>query len=82
MTDNLIKTIAKSIHERGKAQGWKPGTATADKLNFEAWAGAAIGIGALEGEHGENAQWVLRVLSMLIAPRGYAETISMATKED
>lgn len=76
---SIITTIAKSIHARGKAQGWKPGTKTADNLNMECWVGTYMALVAIDHE---DADWVGRVASFLISTRGYRETINLATKHD
>jgi hypothetical protein len=76
---STLTTIAKSIHERGKAQGWKPGTKTADNLNIECWAGAVAALIAVDHP---DAKHVGAIAALVIAPRGYRETIHLATKDE
>lgn len=71
-----VKAIAQAIYERGQTQGWKPGTKTADRLNLEAWCGAANAL-VLVGH--KDADHILRVVSLIISVRGYRETITIAT---
>lgn len=73
---NIVTQIAIAIHGRGKAYGWKG--KTADKLNFEAWVGAYAALNLINHPEAER---VGTVVSLLIAPRGYSETVRMATKE-
>lgn len=75
-TNSLLK-IAVAIADRGKAQGWKLGTKTADKLNLEAWCGAAI---ALHSTGHADAGHVRGYLGMVIVARGYSETLALAAK--
>lgn len=80
---NLIQNIANQIERRIETQARERLTVTGratmgDKAKSDAaleqWCGAAHALIALEGPDGENAQWVLRVVTMAIAPRGYRET--------
>lgn len=81
MTDksetNALARIAVMIAERGKAQGWQSGSKTADKLNLEAWCGATMALHAVKHP---DAEHVLRYMSMVVAPRGYSETLALAAK--
>ena len=72
---NTMQKIAVEIYRTGLSQGWKLGTKTADKLNLEAWRGAAIALAAVE--HDDYAH-VARVLAFIIVPRGYRETREIA----
>lgn len=76
---NTIQKIATLIADRGTAQGWKPGTKTADNLNIEIWIGAYIGL--YVAEH-EDAEWCLQMLSMVMQVRGYRETLHIVHNID
>lgn len=77
---NTLQKIAVGIvKHRGKEQGWKPGTKTADKLNMEAWAGALI---ALEAVGHADYEHVATYVVMVIASRGYSETVELARKAE
>lgn len=74
---NALTMIACMIASRGKAQGWKVGTKTADNLNLEAWCGAVI---ALQAINHPDAGHVRGYMAMVIVPRGYRETMELAAK--
>lgn len=74
---NTMQKIAVEIYRTGLSQGWKLGSKTADKLNFEAWRGACIALAAVE--HADYAHSA-RVMAYLISTRGYAETREIAIK--
>lgn len=76
---NTIQKIAHHIKARGETQGWKPGSKKADDLNIECWAGAWLGL-LITGH--EDADWVGRVTTMVIAPRGYRETLHIAQQTE
>lgn len=73
-----VSKIAKTIAARGKEWNWKPGTKTADKLNLECWIGACA---ALEAIGHEDTNKVVLVTTMLIATRGFSETLYIANQE-
>lgn len=76
-------SIARSIAARGKEMGWKAGTKTADKLNLEAWVGAWIALDALKREglvSKDQADAVGNYVALVVAPRGYSETILLAER--
>lgn len=83
---NIIQKIANRIEGRIETQvneqfartGKRTGQKVKDQWNLDLWCGAAAGIDALEGEAGENTKWVMRVLTMIIWPRGYSETQKLA----
>ena len=76
---NTIQKIAHQIKARGETQGWKPGSKKADDLNIECWAGAYIALATIDHP---DADWVLRVFGLLIATRGYRETLHIAQQTD
>ena len=74
-----IQKIAQHISARAKAQGWKAGTKKADDLNMECWIGAWMAL-TISGH--EDAEWAGRVVTFVIAARGFRETLHIAEQTD
>lgn len=72
---NTVQNIATQIAARGHNMGWKAGTKTADNLNLEAWAGAWAALAAVAHP---DQHHIARVVTMVIAVRGYAATLRIA----
>jgi hypothetical protein len=85
---NVIQKIATQIVGRVEQQakdqldrtGRRMGQKAKNQINLDMWAGAVAGLAALNGDDDANTKWALRVLTMVVWPRGYSETQKIANE--